>query len=74
MTAYYLRVFALIPCLGLLLGPAAIILGCFGIAHKKKQPTSGGMAHAVVGIVLGSLVTLAHVAAVIFFLVVSSGR
>jgi hypothetical protein len=60
LIAYYLGVFSLIPCLGAVLGPGALVLGILGLSYRKKDETVGGMAHAIVGIVLGSLTTLAH--------------
>jgi hypothetical protein len=69
LTAYYLGVFSLIPCLGIILGPIAIILGFLGLAHAKKHPEARGQAHAIVGIVLGGLVLAGHVALVALGLV-----
>jgi hypothetical protein len=60
LLAYYFGVFSLIPCLGNFLGPAAVILGCLGIAHVKKYPTAHGTGHAIAGIVLGALTTLLY--------------
>jgi hypothetical protein len=72
LIAYYLGVFGLIPCLGLLLGPAALVLGILGVRYASKNPEAKGMAHAIVGIVLGGLASLANVGALIFFLVLGS--
>ncbi len=60
LIAYYLGVFAFIPCAGLLLGPAALIVGIMGIRYRNKHPTAGGLGHAITGVVLGSLTTLAN--------------
>ncbi len=60
LISYYCGVFSLIPCVGGILGPIALILGFLGIGYQKKHPTAGGMAHAIIGIVLGGLTTLAH--------------
>jgi hypothetical protein len=60
LIAYYLGVFAFIPCVGLLLGPAALILGILGIRYRNKHPTAGGLGHAITGVVLGSLTTLGY--------------
>jgi len=64
LASYYCGVFALIPCLGAILGPIALVLGFMGLAHANKMPESKGKAHAIVGIVLGGLVILGHIAAV----------
>ena len=69
LAAYYLGVFAVIPCAGLLLGPAALILGILGIRYRNKHPTAGGLGHAIAGVVLGSLTTLANWGAVVIMIV-----
>ena len=68
LAAYYCGVFSLIPCLGAVLGPIAVVLGFLGLGYAKRYPETKGTAHAVVGIVFGGLVTLGHliVAALIF--------
>ena len=53
LVAYYCGVFGLIPGVGLVLGPIAVILGILGLAHVKKYPKSKGTGHAIAGIVLG---------------------
>jgi predicted Zn finger-like uncharacterized protein len=58
--AYYLGVFSLIPCAGLLLGPAALILGILGLRYVKAHPTAKGTGHAIAGIIMGGLTTLAN--------------
>jgi hypothetical protein len=60
LIAYYVGVFAVIPCVGLLLGPAALVLGIMGIRYRNKHPTAGGLGHAITGVVLGSLTTLGN--------------
>jgi hypothetical protein len=69
LIAYYLGVFALIPCAGLLLGPAALILGVMGYRYSQRHPTARGGGHAIAGIVLGVLTALANWGVVIFGLV-----
>jgi predicted Zn finger-like uncharacterized protein len=69
LTAYYLGVFSLIPCLGLLLGPAALILGILGIRYVKANPAAKGTGHAIAGIVLGSLTTLLNWGGALAFIV-----
>ena len=60
LTAYYLGVFSFIPCLGLALGPAALIFGVVGVRYRKRHQTAGGMGHAISGIVMGSLTSLVN--------------
>ena len=71
LMAYYAGVFALIPCVGLVLGPAAFILGILGIRYANQYPTAGGKGHAIAGIVLGTIVTLGHLAAIVMAIVLS---
>ena len=73
LIAYYLGVFGLIPCLGFLLGPAALILGILGLRFVQKHPSSKGTGHAIAGIVLGSLETLANWAAIAFMALGAAG-
>jgi hypothetical protein len=68
LIAYYLGVFSLIPCVGLLLGPPALVLGILGVKYRNKHPEASGLAHAIVGIVLGTLVTLAHLGVLVLIL------
>jgi hypothetical protein len=60
LAAYYCGVFALIPCLGAILGPIALIFGILGLKAVRAHPRMHGTGHAIAGIVLGSLVTLGH--------------
>jgi hypothetical protein len=72
LIAYYLGVFSLIPCAGLLLGPAAFILGILGLRYVKVHPTAKGTGHAIAGIVLGSLTTLGNWGIVILLVVMGA--
>jgi hypothetical protein len=60
LTAYYCGVFSLIPCIGLVLGPVAFVFGCMGMSYVNKNPTAKGTGHAIAGIVLGALTSLAN--------------
>jgi hypothetical protein len=68
LVSYYLGVFGLIPILGLLLGPAALIVGIVGLRKVKQHRRAGGTGHAITGIVLGTLATLGNYGCVIFIL------
>ena len=72
LIGYYLGVFSLIPCLALVLGPAALILGILGLRDRNKNPQMRGTAHAIVAIVLGSLTTLGNLVAIIVMIVAGS--
>ncbi len=61
LIGYYVAVAALIPVLGLILGPVAMILGFAGLRRRTRDRASKGLAHAWVAIVLGGLVLVAHV-------------
>lgn len=60
LIAYYLGVFSFIPCLGNLLGPAALILGTLGLRYAKTYPTAKGAGHAIAGIIMGCLTTVGY--------------
>lgn len=62
LAGYYVSIGSLIPIVGLVLGPVAIILGVLGIRARTRNPAVHGLVHAWIAIVLGSLVVLAHVA------------
>lgn len=64
LAAYYCGIFSLIPCLGLILGPIALVLGVLGLRHRSMYPTAAGAVHAIVGIVLGSLASTGHLMAI----------
>lgn len=65
LAGYYVSIAALIPVLGLVLGPVAIVLGVLGIRARNRNPAVHGLAHAWVAIILGSLVVLGHVVAIV---------
>ncbi len=68
LAAYYLAIFSLIPCVGLLLGLAGFILGILGLRAAGRNPAIGGKVHAWIGIVLGGLCGFGNlVAALVFF-------
>ena len=55
--AYYLGIFGLIPPLGVVLGPLAIILGVLGLRAAGRAPEVKGAGHSWTGMVLGALDT-----------------
>jgi hypothetical protein len=60
LAAYYCGVFSLIPVLGLILGPIALVLGIMGIRFARENESAGGKGHAITGVVLGILTTLGN--------------
>ena len=69
LLAYYLGLFSIVPCLGLLLGPAGIILGIMGLRHSKLHPEARGAGHAIAGIVLGTLGSLGNYGVLVLVLI-----
>lgn len=65
LTSYYLGCFSAIPLLGLLLGPAALVTGILGLRKRMKHPEMKGLAHALVGVIVGGLVFLAHLGVIL---------
>jgi hypothetical protein len=59
--AYYCGVFGLIPILGIILAPIAIVLGILGLRYSRRNPKARGAGHAITGIILGSLSTVGHI-------------
>ncbi|MSR32711.1 MAG: hypothetical protein EXR99_14525 [Gemmataceae bacterium] len=68
LTGYYLGVFSLMPCLGLILVIPAIILGIMGLVKSNKNPQARGTVHAIVAIVLGLISIVGHCVA--YFIIV----
>lgn len=71
LIAYYLGVFSLIPCLGIVLGIAAFVLGLRGLAFANQNPEVKGKAHAWVGIIAGGLFGFGYLIAAIALIVMS---
>ena len=71
LIAYYLGLFSLIPCLGLLLAPIAIILGILGLKKKKKTPIIKGQVHAWIGIICGFVFGILWLTLAVGFLILN---
>ncbi len=71
LIAYYLGLFSLFPCLGLLLAIPAFILGIMGLKRVKKNPAIRGTVHAWIGIVMGGLMTVVWSAGIVLLIVAS---
>jgi hypothetical protein len=69
LAAYYCGVFSLVPCLGNLLGPVAIVLGLMGLRYAREHPTAKGTGHAITGLVLGSITSLLYWGMALLFLI-----
>lgn len=55
LAAYYCAVFALIPCVGIILGYVALVLGILGLKYAKAHPEAHGKIHAWIGVILGGI-------------------
>lgn len=60
LVGYYVSIASLIPVVGLLLGPAAAVLGVTGFRAYRREPQRKGAAHSWVAIIIGSLTGLAN--------------
>jgi len=69
LVSYYLGVFSLIPCIGGFLGVAAVILGIMGLRKAAQFPEAKGKAHAIIGIVAGSIFGLVWIGAGILMII-----
>src|SRR6516165_6384027 len=58
LLAYRCGALGLIPGLGAVLGPIALIAGFLSLRYLKKHPTAKGTGHAVAGIVMGLFATV----------------
>jgi hypothetical protein len=73
LVSYYCGVFGLIPALGLLLGPIAVLTGLIGIVYSRKPATAGGLGHligglghSITGLVLGLIASVYNWAIVVY--------
>lgn len=69
LVAYYCGIFALIPLLGAVLGPVAVVFGILGIQAANREPYRKGKIHAWVGIVCGGLFGLVYLGLVVLWIV-----
>jgi hypothetical protein len=60
LVGYYVSVASLIPFVGMLLGPVAIVLGVVGFRAYRREPHRKGAAHSWVAIILGSITTVGY--------------
>jgi hypothetical protein len=60
LAAYYVGFFSLIPVVGLLTAPFAVVLGILGVRTARRKPEAKGLVHACIGILFGSLSLLCN--------------
>ena len=58
LAAYYLGIFSMIPCVGLLLAVPALILGVIGLKKRRDNPLGKGSVHAWLGLIMGGIFTI----------------
>jgi hypothetical protein len=66
--AYHCSLFAIIPFVGLVLGPVAVLLGLIGKWRDYHNPEERGGAQAMAAIILGSLTLLTNWTGLYFLL------
>lgn len=66
LTSYYLAVASLIPCIGLITGIIALILGLKGLKKVKAEPWVRGTAHAWIGVIGGGGLALLNIIAILW--------
>jgi hypothetical protein len=71
LAAYYVGVFSLIPCLALILGPTAFVLGILGLRYAAAHPQARGTGHSWAGIILGALTTLANLGVIALIVILT---
>jgi hypothetical protein len=55
LLAYYCGIFGLIPVLGFILGPLALLFGILGLRSSSRNRKVRGAGHAIAGVILGPL-------------------
>ena len=58
--SYYIGIFAIVPVLGVVMGPTALIMGIKGLNVFRENPAVRGKTHAWIGIGCGILWTVVH--------------
>jgi hypothetical protein len=62
--AFVLGLASLVPLLGAVLGPAALVLGALGLARARRLPGGAGFRQARLGVILGLVSSAAHAIAI----------
>ena len=74
LTAYYLGIFSIIPCLAIPMGIAAVVLGLRGLKLFGEHPEVRGRTHAWVGILAGGFFALINIVAIGFAVIAFLAR
>lgn len=70
--AYYTGIFSLIPCAGLPVGIAALVLGIKGLKYAEAHPEAKGKGHAWAGVILGSVCALLNALGIVLVVISAS--
>lgn len=69
LVGYYMSIGALIPGVGAIAGPTAVVLGIIGLRRRLKKPEIHGIAHAWIAIILGGLCAIANLGCIVMGLI-----
>jgi hypothetical protein len=58
--AYQCSLWAIVPFFGLILGPAAVLIGIAGRWHERAQPSTRGSAQARAAMIIGGLASVTN--------------
>ena len=72
LAAYYVGFVSLIPLVGLLTAPFAVVLGILGIRTARTKPEAKGLVHACIGILFGMTSLLCHPLCLLIYYYVQS--
>lgn len=68
LAAYRCSLLAMIPFLGLIFGPIAVVLGVLGWRRERRQPSERGGGQATAAVVLGGATLVTNWAGLFFLL------
>ena len=67
LAAYYFGFFSLIPMVGLLTAPFAVVLGVLGVRTARAKPEAKGLVHAFIGIAFGMISLMCNLLGMLFY-------
>ena len=69
LSGYRCSVYALIPFLGLVLGPVAVTLGIIGLRRARRDPNLQGTGFASAAIIVGAFTAIANWVGLLFLII-----
>ena len=69
LIGYYVSLAGFIPLIGLPASISAFVLGILALRYEKKTHVPGAKAHAIIAVVLGSILGSIHLLLIVIFLV-----